>query len=247
MAIAKSARVIAVTAVGPQTRLLELALPDGAPLGFAGGQYIIVNSGVPLPGGKIAKRAYSILSSDTQQQRITLAVRRIGEGPGSNFMHRLSVGDEVPFSGPWGQLVAPTASSASGARTLLFATDTGITAALGLIRGAAFQSQLSSADLIWVSGTDDYFVPASTVRDWLPSGLGTLKTDQTLPTGHADRLALAWSLVQPHLKGSPLNIYLSGDGALLAALREKLVAAGIAEAAIRMETFFNHLVRKAPA
>src|SRR5262249_8344974 len=138
MAVAKQARVISSTPITAETRLIELALPDGAPLGFVGGQYIIVNSGVPLPGGKIAKRAYSILSRDSEQQRITLAVRRIGEGPGSNFMHRLNAGDEVPFSGPWGQFLPPAESSQG--RTLVFASDTGITAALSLIRGEKFQA-----------------------------------------------------------------------------------------------------------
>ena len=245
MAVAKQARVVAATEIAPETRLLELELPAGEPLGFTGGQYIIVNSGVALPGGKIAKRAYSILSSDAEQQRTTLAVRRIGEGPGSNFMHRLKIGDDVPFSGPWGQYIPIPETTA--ARTLIFASDTGITAALGLIRSARFHSQLSNADLIWLSGSDESFLPASFVRDLLPSGLGSLRIVQDLPTGHPDRAATAWTLIQERWKQQPEVVYFSGDGALLAMLRENLVADGFAETAIRMETFFNHLARKAPA
>ncbi len=244
MAVAKQARVLSSTLITAETRLIELALPDGAPLGFVGGQYIIVNSGVPLPGDKIAKRAYSILSSDSEQQRITLAVRRIGEGPGSNFMHRLKAGDEVPFSGPWGQFLPPAETSQG--RTLIVATDTGITAALSLMRGQKFQTQRASTDVIWISGPDEYFLPQAFVRDLLPSGLGTLHVIQGLAPGNPERLAIAIGLIQK-LTSPPTNVYLSGDGELLAKLREKLIAGGLPETAIRMETFFNHLTRKAPA
>jgi ferredoxin-NADP reductase len=147
MADARTARLSAGRGLGPKTRLLEFSIPDGQPLGFVGGQYIIVNTGVPLPGGKVAKRAYSILSSDAEQERFQIAVRQIGPGPGSNFMHELPVGSELPFSGPWGKyLVGP--SEAAG-KTLVFATDTGLTAALGLIRGTHFRPLLPGTHVVW--------------------------------------------------------------------------------------------------
>ena len=104
MAQARVARLVKAECLGAEARLLRFALAEGE-IGFAGGQYIIVNTGIELPGGKLAKRAYSILSSDDDQREFQIAVRRIGEGPGSNFMHRIEVGAEVTFSGPWGKLV----------------------------------------------------------------------------------------------------------------------------------------------
>src|SRR5262249_44505525 len=134
-------------------------------LGFTGGQYIIVNTGIELDGGKVAKRAYSILSSDDEQRQFQLAVRRIGEGPGSNFMHRLAVGAELPFSGPWGKFLP---SWASGPR-LVFATDTGITAALGLLKGHQFRKLAVDTRVIWSVESDDYFLPASLARESISS------------------------------------------------------------------------------
>jgi ferredoxin-NADP reductase len=61
------ARIASVVPVGSRGRALDLALLSDEPLGFVGGQYVIVDTGVVLPNGKAAKRAYSILSSDDQQ------------------------------------------------------------------------------------------------------------------------------------------------------------------------------------
>src|SRR5260370_33392229 len=119
------ARLVKAECVGSEARLLRFALAEGE-IGFAGGQYIIVNTGIELAGGKLAKRAYSILSSDDDQREFQIAVRRVGEGPGSNFMHRIEVGAELTVSGPWGKFV--TNGESPGPR-LVFATHTGTTPA----------------------------------------------------------------------------------------------------------------------
>src|SRR4051812_38126476 len=162
MAVAKTATVVAAESVGPKTRHLVLEMEAGAPLGFAGGQYVIVDSGVVLAGGKIAKRAYSIASADVEQSRFELVVRRQDDGPGSNYMHELAVGGTARFSGPWGKFVAVDGEESGP--TLVVATDTGITAALGLLRGRAFRARLETTTLIWFSPSDDDFVPQTFAR-----------------------------------------------------------------------------------
>ena len=244
MAVAKIARVVGTTAVGAETRLLDIELSDG-PLGFSGGQYIIVNSGIALPGGKIAKRAYSILSSDAEQHRITLAVRRIGSGPGSNFMHRHEAGGEFEFSGPWGQYAAPAGLVRS--QTLIIATDTGITAAVGLVCGERFRPCLSGCTLVWFVENDDYFVSAEFVKKRLPAGIKFIVIQTAPPIGNPDRKVAICNWVSEHLNGAPPDAaFLSGDGSVLVPLREQLFATGVPDTAVRMETFFNHVIRKAP-
>jgi len=138
-------------------------------LGFKGGQYIIVNSGEILPNGKLGKRAYSILSLDSEQHYFELAVKRISQGVGSGFMHELKVGDVFEFSGPWGKYqIAPGNQEQ---RVLCIATDTGITAALGLSRGEALKPFLEESKLIWIVSSLDYFIPVPRVQSWLPQSL----------------------------------------------------------------------------
>jgi ferredoxin-NADP reductase len=245
MAEARIARLTAARALGPETRLLEFALPDGQSLGFVGGQYVIVNTGVPLPGGKVAKRAYSILSSDAEQDRFQIAVRRIGPGPGSNFMHALAVGSELPFSGPWGKyLVGP--SEAAG-KTVVFATDTGLTAALGLIRGTQFRSLLSQAHVVWLVESKNDFLPESWLATVIPGGYGSFTVRTAPPIHHPERAAAGRESLQAALvDGPPDRVFLSGDGAVLYPLCHELVESGLDEGRIRLECFFNNPQRKAP-
>src|SRR5204863_5578748 len=115
------AQLVAASEPVAGTRLLELEASE--PLGFTGGQYIIVDTGLVLPNGKAVKRAYSIMSAEGEQRRLRLAVTRIPGGPGSAFLHEAPVGTTLKFSGPWGKLMP----DGSGGATAMLATDTGIT------------------------------------------------------------------------------------------------------------------------
>jgi hypothetical protein len=221
MAVAKEARITRIDDVTPTTRVIELE--PAQPLDFVGGQYVIVNSGITLPDGKLAKRAYSFLSSDERQDRVTIAVRRMGTA--STWMHARAVGDVVPFSGPWGKWLA---DDSTPKRTLVLATDTGITAALGLVRGRAFAPQRSRAVLRWLVENDDYFLPPSLVPDFAREPLP--------PVGHPERLAHAEFLAS---RDSAFDsVFLVGDGAVCCALRDRVFPQA------RIETFFNHPQRK---
>ena len=167
MAVAKQAQVVRAKTVGAHTRLLELVATE--PLGFVGGQYIIIDSGLVSANGKAVKRAYSLLSSDADQHRFQLAVQRIPNGPGSEFLHGLEAGMKISFSGPWGKLFLR--ERVPGA-TLILATDTGITAALGLIRSTEFTPLLAETSFIWLRTSSDYFLPDDFVRGWFPKTVG---------------------------------------------------------------------------
>jgi ferredoxin-NADP reductase len=247
MADARTARLAAARNLGRETRLLEFALPDGQPLGFVGGQYLIVNTGVPLPGGKVAKRAYSIVSSDAEQERFQIAVRRIGAGPGSSLMHALEVGTELPFSGPWGKyLVGPEDAPTSGG-TLVFATDTGMTAALGLARGTRFRPCLAGAHVVWFVESREYFLPESWLDGVIPPGCRSFSIALAPPVHDPGRAAAAQAVVNAALaEGMPERVFLSGDGAVLYPLAHSLVESGLAEERIHLECFFNNPQRRAP-
>jgi len=239
MADARLARLIRAERIGPEARLLTFGVASDG-LSFTGGQYIIVNTGIELDGGKVAKRAYSILSSDDEQRQFQLAVRRIGEGPGSNFMHRLVVGAELPFSGPWGKFLP---NGASGSR-LVFATDTGITAALGLLKGRHFRELAVDTRVIWFVESDDYFLPASLARESI-SSYANFEVAAAPPVNAAKRLDWALALVDRSLDTRPpACAFLAGDGAIIYPLRERLAAA-VPNENIRLEAFFNNPERKA--
>jgi ferredoxin-NADP reductase len=229
MATPRFARVTATRELGPDTRLLELEATE--PLGFRGGQYVIVDSGIVLPSGKAAKRAYSLLGADEEQSRFRLAVKRIG--PCSSYLHAAPVGTELKFSGPWGKMVpAPEARGI----TLVLATDTGVSAALGLLLGEGFRALLPTTRFHWLRTGADYFLPDELVRAALPAGLGQVSIDVIPPIDHPERLP--W--VRGRLAGpTPAQAFIAGDGAVNYALLDDLVAAGVPATRDSVESFFN--------
>jgi ferredoxin-NADP reductase len=242
MAQPRVARLVKAERLGPEARLLRFAIAEGE-LGFAGGQYIIVNTGIELAGGKLAKRAYSILSSDDDQREFQIAVRRVGEGPGSNFMHRIEVGAELTFSGPWGKFVT---NGESARPRLVFATDTGITAALGLLHSLGSRALVDATKAVWLIESDDYFLPPSFVQSLLRRRCQNFGVAATREVGDATRVGNALAILERSLESTlPSTAFLAGDGAVIYPMRESLVAAGMQKENIHLEAFFNNPERKA--
>lgn len=255
MAQQRTARLAGAEYVNANTRLLEFRTEDE--LGFVGGQYIIVHTGVPIGEGKTAKRAYSLLSSDEQQRRFQLAVRRIEIGPdtfgpGSNYMHELPIGAELAFSGPWGKFLPPDSlpEDAVEPSILVLATDTGITAALGLVNSNKFIPHCRQANIFWLAGPEDYFLSELFVRERIAAaGLNVEIVRIPVDIERRDE----WlrinrdALVRKMLEPRPATAYLSGDGFLLAEFRDALTQAEAESPTICVETFFHHQELKSSA
>jgi ferredoxin-NADP reductase len=242
----RKARVVAVSELGADTRGIELDLVDEPALGFLGGQYIIVDSGLVLPNGKAVKRAYSLMGDDREQRRLELMTMKLPNGPGSGFMHELRPGQEIAFSGPWGKLVP--SEDAGGGPTLVLATDTGITAALGLVRSRRMAQLLGETAFVWLRTSPGYFLTEAFVRARLPAGIGELRFGALPAIGDPARIATVRGVVDE--LGSVLRFsraFISGDGAVNYALLDDLVAAGIPATRDSVESFFNMPKKSAAA
>lgn len=235
MAVAKTAYVVGTQRVGPDTLLLDLCATE--PVGFVGGQYLILDSRIILPSGKAVKRAYSFLTGDAEQRRFQLAVKRIPDGLGSAFMHGLAAGMDISFSGPWGKFCPR--EGASG-RTLILATDTGITAALGLLRATRFASLLPQAQLIWLRSSAEYFLPDEFVQQQVPAACGEVRIAAIPAVGHQDRIPQARAMLREVLlRGDVAQVFIAGDGAVNQVLLDDVMAAGVAVSKEQVESFFN--------
>lgn len=235
MAIAKSARVVGAESLSEDTRLLDLVAEE--PLGFVGGQYVIVDSGLVLENGKAVKRAYSVLTGDAEQDRFQLAVKRVGSGLASGFLHRVEVGETLRFSGPWGKLFPREGALGP---SLVLATDTGITAALGLVQSVRFAPLLARAVLIWLSEGPEYFLPERVVRSRIPASCADVTISTLPPIAHPERLPYARSVLSSVLARTQLEqAFICGDGAVNYALLDDLVAAGVTATRDNVESFFN--------
>ena len=143
--------------------------------------------------------------------------------------------------GPWGKFAASDADVDEP--TLVVATDTGITAALGLLRGRAFARRLAGTTLLWFATSDDDFVTESFVRERLPAACASFRVERFPAVGHPER-----PLVARHWLARtdrPARAFLAGDGDVTTALTEALLAAGLGASAIAVECFFNNPAKRA--
>ena len=144
---------------------------DASRVGYAGfrpGQYLTVRveiDGVPL------ERCYSIASSPTRPERVTLTVKRVPGGPVSTWLHdHFGVGDRLQVRGPLGRFSmlehpAPT--------YLFLSAGSGITPLMSMTRAlqdlpearevAFVHSARSPADLIF----RDELEAMAAAHDWL--------------------------------------------------------------------------------
>jgi Na+-transporting NADH:ubiquinone oxidoreductase subunit F len=82
------------------TREIVLSLAAGEMIDFRPGQYVQVF----VPGQKETTfRAYSLASPPSRKDEIELLIRLIPGGLGSTYLHTVAEGDEVHFTGPYGE------------------------------------------------------------------------------------------------------------------------------------------------
>lgn len=79
---------------------IRLALKEPAEILQRPGQYVQIIA--PSPDGPVS-RAYSISSPTYETNEVELNVRLMPHGIGSTYLHNLDVGDEVRFTGPYGE------------------------------------------------------------------------------------------------------------------------------------------------
>ena len=93
------ARVSSARTLTHDIRELHLELIEPAEIDFRPGQYVQVK----VPAAEPTFRAYSVSSAPESKGEIELIIRLIPGGLGSTYLHRVQVGDELEFTGPYGE------------------------------------------------------------------------------------------------------------------------------------------------
>ena len=95
-----SAVVESAVEVTHDIKEITFALGQPAEISQRPGQYVQVQA--PSPDGPVF-RAYSISSPMYEDRKVELNVRIVPGGIGSTYLHELTVGDSVTFTGPYGE------------------------------------------------------------------------------------------------------------------------------------------------
>ena len=123
---------------------------------------------------------------------------------------------------------------------MILATDTGITAALGLMRATRFDPLLTGTTLIWLRNSSEYFLPDEFVRERIPASCGEVRFDTIPAVGRPERVADARAVLRQVLTRRRFaQVFLAGDGIVNDALFDDLVNAGLPMSREHMESFFN--------
>ncbi|GAC1538609.1 MAG: FAD-dependent oxidoreductase [Polyangiales bacterium] len=236
----KRLRIVGAHDVGPVTRSIEIECVEGGAFAAIGGKYVILHTGLTIDD-KAIKRAYTLRPVAGAPHHARMTIERLAGGPGSNALHAAKVGAELTFSGPWGKLVPETGLAD---RTLLVATDTGITSALGIVEQARDAGTRAPTEVLWLCAPGQRFLDVELVRAEIEAS-GVRFVAATIPAIEApDRVAAAWAHVDARVaEASAQLVIATGDGAIVHPLRERLPAShGVGE--VRIECYFHNPEKK---
>ncbi len=237
---AKTLRLFKKEKISDVSNLFSFQKTDSTPFEFVGGQYIILNVGFDSQEDKPIKRAYSILSSDSETSSFQICVKRLESGKASQILFHLEEGAELEYSGPWGKFVGNPDWPSYGP-SFIFATDTGITTLLGLLRSKKFSAKFENTKVIWCKTEEDTFLSESKIHSFL-EGISISPEIRILPSiSHPDRISEALRILEETIRsvGIPTNAFFSGDGNILRVWQSELIRLGTPESQIGIEAFFH--------
>ena len=229
------------------TRIFYMSVEE--PLEFQGGNWIMLDPGIVLENGKTAKRAYSILSSDLNQREFTIAIKLLPQGIATNYIYsEAKVGSEFKISGPYGKefCIKPDDSVKP---LVVIATDTGITAALGIVLSNMTKEFLiKGCKLLWFREDDSYFLDTEFVKQQLPPSVSTNFRVHKIASTHTpdERIIQASNILRNSLsslvypsKLSDALFFLAGDGTVLNSFEKIFLEERVKKEQIRMDIFFE--------
>ncbi len=233
MSTPRRALVADSTLVAPGVRRVGLLMPAGERLGHRAGQYVLLHA--RAADGSVVKRAYSIASPPADDPRVEFCVRLVPDHPASTFVHALTPGDEVSFSGPWGKFVVD-----DEARDLiLVATGTAISCTGAILRDELGRPRSRRVWLLWgLRGEGDVHDRAR--LDELARAHPRFSYEVALswPPAGTRVPARVTDLLREGVTADALY-YLAGNGAMIADADDILSAAGVPASSIRKEIFFT--------
>lgn len=218
------ATVLEIRDAAPRVRTFRLRLERVS--GHLPGQYYVLR--LTAPDGYTAQRSYSVASPPDGSAEIELTVERLDDGEVSEFLHDVVVaGDVLEVRGPVGGWFA----WAGDTPALLVAGGSGQVPLAAMLRHArALDRPDLVRMLVSVRAPDDVYAG-------LPGPEVTVVHTRVAPIGTprpAGRLTVAD--VAPLVRGGE-TAYVCGSAGFADAAADLLAAAGVPDAAIRIEQF----------
>ncbi len=192
-------------------------------------------------GGEEINRCYTLSSSPTRPDRVSITVKRIGDGPVSSWLHaNLVPGTSIKALGPMGDFFC---AAEAGGKYLFLSAGSGITPLMSMTRShhdlasgadiAFVHSARSPADLIF---RDELDLMVKTAPGLTVTAICEADSDGEIWTGPRGRIDLAkLEAIVPDFRER--EVYICGPAPYMAAVKSMLEASGYDMARYHSESF----------
>ena len=232
-------RVAEVIEETADARSFVLAVPEELSdyFGYRAGQFLTVR--VPGPDGGFAARCYSLSSSPSDAalgRRLTITVKRIAAGHGSNWLcDNVTVGTELQVLPPAGTFTVRTLD----ADFLLFAAGSGITPVMSILRTALAAGQ-GEVVLVYANRDEQSVIFAAEIDRLAAAHPGRLRVLHWLETGEAGKglpnAAALQELAEPH---ADHEIYVCGPEPFMVEALQAVKQLGVPHGRTHVERFVS--------
>lgn len=218
------------------TVVVSFEVLDDEPFEFEPGQFVAIDMDHPRLGYR--RSPYCICTPPRRRRTFDLLVRVIPEGPVSVFLGELEPGDVIGFRGPSGAVMTPPDDEHD---LVLMATGVGISPFCALVPtllGGGFPRQVT---LYWGLRLVDDVCLTDCLEQWrAEAAFRYAITLSRPPAGWRGLRGRITESVPPLLERlGDKRFLLSGNGAMIAEMRDALSLAGVPQHRIFEEYFFN--------
>ncbi len=234
-----SAKVIEVRELTQDVKEISLKLIDPPEVFFSAGQYITIEITEIKEGRpRLNNRPYSIASSPQEKTIFKLCTNRVGNGPGSTYLHSLKPDDLLQFCLPIGYF---RVNEQSDSALLFVATGTGIAPIKSMISHLLQTGSLRPIQLYWGLRKEEGLYYQDELAEWAskyPSFryVTTLSQPSSQWTGMRGRVTHHLPALIENVEN--LEAYLCGNGEMIKEVRAILLEKGMPKKAIHFEKFY---------
>lgn len=211
---------------------------------FGPGQFLTLFLSI---NGEILPRSYSLCSSPATDRELKVTIKRVTGGKGSNYiLDKVKVGDIIRVAPPAGHFYRPPTTQGPH-HWILAAAGSGITPIYSILKTVLMTEPGSKISLIFGNRSQDLVIYARELESWQTRFPDRLKIQHVFSRPQA-----GWSGNKGRLEGDLLKTvlenalpsekkhceaYLCGPDGFMANMKVGLLAAGLSEPQVHMESF----------
>lgn len=204
---------------------------------FEAGQFIMVKFNDPENPEKLMSRAYSILSPP-ENKIVTLCVKLVDGGKGTNYLKNLKINDLVDLTGPYGKFVYKTTKPRM---PFFISTGTGIAPYVSMIESEKFLSDHPSRGvcLFGVRTSDELLYEYNFSKDQKFEYIATVSQPDPNWKGFKGRVTHYLKELPHNYDWTIFDYYICGGNDMIKEVKEILTLKGVPKEQIFQEIYFT--------